>query len=119
MDVPRLIARPQGGLANRMRVITSFQTLARCSGRVFELCWAPSDGWSDEDLNILFENSFPRVPLDEFERYCHNGLALHEAVVAHGTDIYAFVAQAKSAEAEGENVATHFFSTLPQRYYRA
>ena len=80
MDVPRLIARPQGGLANRMRVITSFQTLARCTGRVFELCWAPSDGWSDEDLNILFENSFPRVPLDEFERYCHNGLALHEAV---------------------------------------
>src|SRR5215204_5521971 len=64
MDIPRLIVRPQGGLANRMRVITSFQTLARCSGRVFELCWAPSDGWSDEDLNLLFENSFPRVPLD-------------------------------------------------------
>jgi hypothetical protein len=63
-----------------MRVITSFQVLARYSGRVFELCWAPSDGWSNEDLNVLFENEFPRVPLDEFERYCQNGLTLHEAV---------------------------------------
>jgi hypothetical protein len=80
MDIPRLIVRPQGGLANRMRVITSFETLARSLGRVFELCWAPSDGWSEEDLNILFENSFPRVPLDEFEMYCQDGLDLHEAV---------------------------------------
>lgn len=78
-DIPRLIVRPRAGLANRMRVITSFQILARCSGRVFELCWAPSNGWSNEDLNVLFENSFPRVPLDEFERYCQNGLALHKA----------------------------------------
>jgi hypothetical protein len=80
MDIPRLIVRPQGGLANRMRVINSFQTLARRLGRVFELCWAPSDGWSEEDLNVLFENSFPRVPLDEFEMYSQNGLDLHEAV---------------------------------------
>ena len=79
MDTPRLIVRPRSGLANRMRVITSFQILARCSGRAFELCWAPSNGWSDEDLNILFENGFPRVPLDEFERYCQDGLALHNA----------------------------------------
>ena len=80
MDIPRLIVRPRAGLANRMRVITSFQILARCSGRAFELCWAPSNGWSNEDLNILFENDFPRVSLDEFERYCQNGLALHKAV---------------------------------------
>jgi hypothetical protein len=79
-EIPRLIVRPRAGLANRMRVITSFQILARCSGRLFELCWAPSNGWSDEDLNVLFENGFPRVPLDEFERYCQNGLALHKAV---------------------------------------
>jgi hypothetical protein len=78
LEVPRLIIRPQQGLANRMRVITSFQILARCSGRVFELCWAPGDGWSDEDLNMLFENDFPRVSLDEFEKYCQNGLALHQ-----------------------------------------
>jgi hypothetical protein len=77
-EIPRLIVRPRAGLANRMRVITSFQILARCSGRRFELCWAPSNGWSDEDLNVLFENGFPRVPLDEFERYCHDGLTLHK-----------------------------------------
>jgi hypothetical protein len=63
-----------------MRVITSFQILARCSERAFELCWTPSDGWSNEDLNLLFENGFPRVPLEEFERHCQNGLALHKAV---------------------------------------
>jgi hypothetical protein len=87
-DTPRLIVRPRAGLANRMRVITSFQILARSSGRLFELCWAPSNGWSNEDLNILFENGFPRVPLDEFERYCQNGLALHEArrIVGHGNE---------------------------------
>jgi hypothetical protein len=87
-DVPRLIVRPQQGLANRMRVITSFQILARRSGRVFELCWTSSNGWSNEDLNMLFENSFPRVSLDEFERYCQNGLALHKArrIVDHGNE---------------------------------
>jgi hypothetical protein len=63
-----------------MRVISSFQTLARRSGRVFELCWAPSSGWSNEDLNTLFENDFPRVSLDEFKRYCQNGLDLRKAV---------------------------------------
>jgi hypothetical protein len=61
-------------------MITSFQILARCSGRVFELCWSPGEGWSDEDLNMLFENDFPRVPVNEFERLCQSGLALHEAV---------------------------------------
>ena len=88
MDIPCLIVRPQQGLANRMRVITSFQILAECSGRVFELCWVPSNGWSNEDLNILFENGFPRVPLDEFERYCQYGLNLRKAVriVDHGNE---------------------------------
>jgi hypothetical protein len=62
-----------------MRVITSFRILARYSGRVFELCWAPSNGWSNEDLGDLFENDFPRVSLGEFEKYGQNGLALHEA----------------------------------------
>jgi hypothetical protein len=81
MDDSRLIVRPRGGLGNRMEVITSFQLLARYSGRVFELCWAPSSGFSDEDLDDLFENDFPRVSLDEFERYSHDGLHLHDAVV--------------------------------------
>ena len=80
MDIPRLIVRPKGGLGNRMRVITSFQLLARYSGRVFELCWTPGDGWSDEDLGLLFENDYPRVPLDEFERCCRDGLDLNNAV---------------------------------------
>jgi hypothetical protein len=80
VDTPRLIARPRSGLANRMRVITSVQMLAGYSGRVFELCWAPSSGWSEEDLGELFENHFPRVPLDEFKRYSQDGLDLHNAV---------------------------------------
>jgi hypothetical protein len=84
VDTPRLIVRPIGGLANRMRVITSFRMLARYSGRDFELCWAPSDGWSEEDLGDLFENDFPRVPLDEFERYSQDGLDLHNAVQIQG-----------------------------------
>jgi hypothetical protein len=83
-----LIVRPRAGLANRMRVITSFQMLARCSGRAFEVCWDPSNGWSNEDLNALFENGFPRVPLDEFMRNCQDGLDLHKAVriVARGNE---------------------------------
>ena len=76
-DIPRLIVRPTAGLGNRMRVITSFQILARYLGRGFELCWAPSAGWSDEDLGDLFENDYPRVPLDEFESYSDDGLDLH------------------------------------------
>ena len=77
MDIPHLIVRPRAGLGNRMRVITSFQILAKYSGRIFELCWAPSAGWSDEDLGDLFENDYPRVPLDEFESYSDDGLDLH------------------------------------------
>ena len=80
MDIARLIIRPRGGLGNRMRVITSFQLLARRSGRSFELCWEPSRGWSNEDLGDLFENDFPRVSLDEFERCCQDALDLHSAV---------------------------------------
>jgi hypothetical protein len=79
MDIPRLIARPGGGLGNRMRVITSFQLLARYSERVFELCWTPGNGWSDEDLGLLFENDYPRVSLDEFERCRRDGLDLNNA----------------------------------------
>jgi hypothetical protein len=89
MDIPRLIVRPRAGLANRIRVITSFQTLARRSGRVFELCWAPSSEWSHEDLNTLFDNGFPSVSLDEFNRYCQNGLDLRKAIrlVASGNEL--------------------------------
>jgi hypothetical protein len=86
MNIPRLIVRPTQGLANRMRVISSFRILARYSGRVFELCWAPSNGWSDEDLSELFENDFPRVSLDEFDGYCQNGLAIHKARRIVGRD---------------------------------
>ena len=87
-DLPRLIVRPRSGLANRMRVITSFQILARYLGRGFELCWAPSNGWSDEDLGDLFENDFPRVSLEEFERYSDDGLDLHNAgrIVGHSNE---------------------------------
>jgi hypothetical protein len=86
MDAPRLIVRPQQGMANRMRAITSFQILARYSGRVFELCWAPSNGWSNEDMSVLFENDYPRVSVDEFEKYCQDGLALHKARRIVGRD---------------------------------
>jgi hypothetical protein len=85
-NVPRLIVRPTQGLANRLRAISSFQILARYSGRIFELCWAPSNGWSNEDLSALLENDLCRVSIKEFERHCRNGLALHEACRILGRD---------------------------------
>lgn len=72
--------RPTGGLCNRLRVISSFQLLARYTGRELRLCWAPSNGFSDEDLAELFENEFARIDESEFERLGSDALCLHEAI---------------------------------------
>jgi hypothetical protein len=48
---------------------------------------APNAGRHENRIDlrcILFENGFPRVSLDEFRRYCQNGLDLHKAVRIEG-----------------------------------
>ena len=71
-----LIVKPWGGLGNRVRVIASFELLARYTGRAFRVCWAPSDGFSDETLDELFENEFDQVDAVEFTRSGDRSLRL-------------------------------------------
>jgi Glycosyltransferase family 28 C-terminal domain len=75
-----IVVEPELGLGNRLRVISSFMALAQRVGRPFALSWAPSRGWSDEDLDDLFENSIARVTPADFEDLCADGLRLHEVV---------------------------------------
>lgn len=77
--------RPTGGLCNRLRVISSFQLLARYTGRELRLCWAPSNGFSDEDLAELFENEFARIDESEFDRLSDDALCLQDVVEISGT----------------------------------
>ena len=78
----RLVAvRPTGGLCNRLRVISSFQVLARHTGRELGVCWGPGKGFSDEDLSELFENDFVRIDDAEFDQLCEDALCLHDAIV--------------------------------------
>jgi hypothetical protein len=80
-----IVVQPEGGLANRLRVISSFRVLARSSERSFALSWALGGGWSDEDLDDLFENSLTRVTPDvRFWRLCVEALRLNELVVLAG-----------------------------------
>ena len=80
-----VVVRPVGGLCNRLRVISSFQVLARYTGRELRLCWAPSNGFSDEDLGELFENEFARIDEAEFDRLCEeDALCLHEVISISG-----------------------------------
>jgi len=84
---PGLVAvRPLGGLSNRLRVISSFQVLARHTGRELGVCWAPSNGFSDEDLGELFENQYARIDEAEFDRLCEEerALCLHEVISISG-----------------------------------
>jgi hypothetical protein len=75
-----IAVRPMGGLCNRLRVISSFQVLARYTGRELRLSWAPSDGFSDEDLPELFENEFVRIDEAEFDRLCEDALCVHDQI---------------------------------------
>jgi hypothetical protein len=77
-----IAVRPIGGLCNRLRVISSFQVLARDTGRELGVCWVPSKGFSDEDLSELFENDLVRIENAEFDELCADGLCLHEAISA-------------------------------------
>lgn len=73
--------RPIGGLCNRLRVISSFQVLARYTGRELRVCWRPSVGFSDEDLSELFDNQFARLGESEFDQLCEDALCLHDAII--------------------------------------
>ncbi|MGH9050662.1 MAG: hypothetical protein ACRDY4_13110 [Acidimicrobiia bacterium] len=72
--------RPTGGLCNRLRVISSFQVLARYTGRELRVCWGPSIGFSAEDLSELFDNQFARLSESEFEQLCADALCLHDVI---------------------------------------
>jgi len=71
-----LIVKPWGGLGNRIRVIASFELLARYTDRAFRVCWAPSDGFSDETLDELFESEFDQVNVADFTGYRDRSLRL-------------------------------------------
>jgi hypothetical protein len=75
-----IVVQPELGLGNRLRVIASFQALAKRTGRPFALSWVPGTGWSDEDLDDLFENNCSRVTSKMFDRLCRDSLRLHRVV---------------------------------------
>jgi hypothetical protein len=72
-----IVVRPIYGLCNRLRAVSSFAALARRSNRELHVCWTPGPGWSDEDLEDLFEHRFPRFSKDDFEQACADALCLH------------------------------------------
>ena len=79
--------QPTQGLANRLRAISSFNVLARRTGRDFRLCWAPSQGFSTEDLNELVANEFTRIDQAEFHALCAAGLVLDHASLSAGESL--------------------------------
>src|SRR5947209_17982681 len=79
-----LLVRPTNGLCNRLRVLSSFAALARRCDRELRVCWAPSSGWSDEQLEDLFENRFAHVTEAEFDQLSADALRLHDAVTVTG-----------------------------------
>lgn len=75
----RIVAvQPVGGLCNRLRVISSFEELAARTDRQFAVHWAPSEGWSHEELADLFENEVPLIDGREFAEIRAAALALDE-----------------------------------------
>jgi hypothetical protein len=79
-----LAVRPRAGLCNRLAVLSSYEALADHTDRTFLLCWAPTTGFSDEDLNDLFENEYPRLNVAEFEELCGHALCLHDKIKLEG-----------------------------------
>jgi hypothetical protein len=79
-----IVVRPTNGLCNRLRVVSSFSALARRCNRELRVCWTAGRGWSDEDLEDLFENQFARFSADDFEQACADGLCLHDEVTVAG-----------------------------------
>lgn len=74
-----LIVKPVGGLGNRIRVVASFELLARYTGRAFRVCWAPGAGFSDETLDELFDHEFDQADEAEFTRGSTDGLRLERS----------------------------------------
>ena len=79
-----LVVRPSGGLCNRLRVLSSFTALARRCNRELRMCWTPGPGWSDEELEDLFENRFAHVTEAEFDQLSADALRLHDEVTVAG-----------------------------------
>jgi hypothetical protein len=79
-----IVIRPAGGLCNRLSVVSSCAVLARRCDRELKVCWTPGPGWSDEDLDDLFENRFSRVSVAEFEHKLETALCLHDTVRVEG-----------------------------------
>lgn len=61
-----------------------FVALARRSNRDLYVRWTTGPGWSDEDLEDLFENRFPRIGADEFEKARADALCLDDEVTVTG-----------------------------------
>jgi hypothetical protein len=79
-----LVVRPVSGLCNRLGVISSYEILARRTGRELRVCWAPSIGWSEETLGDLFDNRFTEVTETDFEDLRRAALCLDKAVAMAG-----------------------------------
>jgi hypothetical protein len=79
-----IVVRPVNGLCNRLTVVSSFAALARRCNRELYLCWAASPGWSDEDMEDLFENRFSRLSAEDFEQASTTALCLHRQVTVTG-----------------------------------
>ena len=81
-----LVVRPTNGLCNRLGVLTSFTVLARRSNRQLRVCWTGGPGWSDEDLDDLFENAVDRLGVAEFANLARGALRLDELMTLDGVD---------------------------------
>jgi hypothetical protein len=102
------------GLANRLRVLCSFAALARRCGRELYICWTAGEGWSDEDVEDLFENRFPRCSEALFERERERGVCLDAQVTVLGVG----GRRRKWRYADGAGVAVAFSPSHPVITYR-
>ena len=81
-----LVVRPTNGLCNWLGVLASFTVLARRSDRRLIVCWTSGPGWSDEDLDDLFESRVDRVQLADSADMTPGALCLHELMTVDGFD---------------------------------
>jgi len=78
--LPLAAVKPTLGLCNRLRALASFDALATKTKRRFQVCWEPSNGWSDEHFNDLFENRYIFISNDEFEEISQRALHLNDKI---------------------------------------
>ena len=91
----RIIAvRVQNGLANRLRTINSFFSLAQEKNTVLKVCWEPGFGWSDEEFLELFLpiKGIEFISSAEFKTLRDSFLKLDEKVVKNNFRSYDYFA---------------------------